>query len=56
MRRLKYKLIGIGIKGSRNHLRSFVGKIEEQGVVYEAQLLTQEEVDAIVDSPVERGR
>jgi len=44
------------LKGSRNHLRSFVAKIEEQGVVYEAQLLTQEEVDAIVDSPIERGR
>jgi len=44
------------LKGSRNHLRSFVGKIEEQGVVYEAQLLTQDEVDAIVDSPIERGR
>jgi len=44
------------LKGSRNHLRSFVGKIEEQGVVYEAQLLSQDEVDAIVDSPIERGR
>ena len=43
------------LSGSRNHLRAFVGLIEDQGVVYEAQFLTQEEVDAIVDSPIERG-
>lgn len=43
------------LKGSRNHLRSFVGKIEDEGIVYEAQFLTQEEVDEIVDSPMERG-
>ena len=44
------------LKGSRNHLRSYVGIIESYGVVYEAQYLDQEEVDAIVDSPKERGR
>ena len=43
------------LKGSRNHLRSFVSKIEAEGIVYEAQYLPQEEVDAIVDSPMERG-
>ena len=43
------------LKGSRNHLRSFVSKIEAEGLVYEAQYLPQEEVDAIVDSPMERG-
>jgi hypothetical protein len=43
------------MSGSRNHLRAFVGQIEDLGIVYEAQYLTQEEVDAIVDSPVERG-
>lgn len=43
------------LKGSRNHLRAFVGKIEDEGLVYEAQVLTQEEVDEIVDSPMERG-
>ena len=32
-----------------------VGQIEDLGIVYEAQYLTQEEVDQIVDSPVERG-
>jgi hypothetical protein len=42
--------------GSRNHLRAFVGRIEDLGVVYEAQFLTQDEVDEIVDSPMERGR
>lgn len=42
------------LSGSRNHLRAFVGLIEDQGIVYEAQFLTQEEVDAIVDSPTER--
>jgi len=43
------------LRGSRNHLRSFVDKIENLGIVYEAQFLTQEEVDAIVDLPMERG-
>jgi len=43
------------MSGSRNHLRAYVGQIEDLGIVYEAQYLTQEEVDAIVDSPVERG-
>jgi len=40
--------------GSRNHLRAFVQQIENRGVVYVAQVLTQEEVDAIVDSATER--
>ena len=44
------------LRGSRNHLRSFVRKIENEGLVYEAQLLSQEEVDEIVDTPMERGR
>jgi hypothetical protein len=43
------------LRGSRNHLRAFVRAIEEMGVVYEAQVLDQTEVDAIVDSPMERG-
>lgn len=43
------------LRGSRNHLRAFVGQIEAQGIEYDAQYLSQEEVDAIVDSPVERG-
>ncbi|WP_457673151.1 DUF2202 domain-containing protein [Thiolapillus sp.] len=43
------------MRGSRNHLRAFVGQIEAMGVVYEAQVLSQDEVDAIVNSPMERG-
>ncbi|MCB1878272.1 MAG: DUF2202 domain-containing protein [Chromatiales bacterium] len=44
------------MQGSRNHLRAFVGSIERQGVVYEAQAMAQEDVDAIVDTPTERGQ
>jgi hypothetical protein len=43
------------MRGSRNHLRAFVGQIEDLGIVYEAQFLSQDDVDSIVDSPVERG-
>ena len=43
------------MRGSRNHLRAYVTRIESLGIVYEAQYLTQEQVDEIVDSPVERG-
>lgn len=44
------------LRGSRNHLRAFVAAIEALGVPYVAQVLTQDQVDAIVDSPMERGR
>lgn len=41
--------------GSRNHLRSFAAAIEAAtGEDYEAQVLSEEEVDAILDSPMER--
>ncbi|TNF56245.1 MAG: DUF2202 domain-containing protein [Gammaproteobacteria bacterium] len=40
--------------GSRNHLRAFAATIERHGLVYEAQHLDQEVVDAIIDSPMER--
>ena len=40
--------------GSRNHLRAFVLQIESRGEVYSAQVMSQEEVDNIVDSPMER--
>lgn len=40
--------------GSRNHLRAFVGNIENlTGQPYVAQVLDQDAVDAIVDSPME---
>jgi len=44
------------MKGSRNHLRSFVDELEAQGATYVPQYLGQEAYDAIVTSPVERGR
>ena len=40
--------------GSRNHLRAFVRQIESRGEVYSAQVLSQEAVDRIVDTPMER--
>jgi hypothetical protein len=40
--------------GSRNHLRAFVRQIESRGEVYTAQVLSQQAVDRIVDSPMER--
>jgi hypothetical protein len=43
------------IKGSRNHLRAFVRKLKRYGASYEAQYLSQEEVDEIINSPMERG-
>ena len=36
------------LDGSKNHLRAFVSVIEQQGLVYEAQLLDQDEVDLIL--------
>ncbi|MBN1762172.1 MAG: DUF2202 domain-containing protein [Methanomicrobia archaeon] len=44
------------MKGSRNHLRAFVSTLERQGYDYTPQYLSQEEFDAIVSSPLERGR
>ncbi len=43
------------LRGSRNHLRAFVHRLENMGVVYEAMAMDQAELDAIVDSPMERG-
>ncbi len=43
-------------KGSRNHLRAFTTQLSLNGVTYEAQFLTQEQVDDIITSPRERGR
>lgn len=43
------------MKGSRNHLRAFVGQIKAQGINYVAQAMPQAEVDAIVASEFERG-
>ncbi|HID46832.1 MAG TPA: DUF2202 domain-containing protein, partial [Chromatiaceae bacterium] len=43
------------MRGSRNHLRAFVRQIENMGIVYEARVMSQEEVDEIINSAVERG-
>ncbi len=43
------------LKGSRNHLRAFAAELERLGVVYQAQYLDQQTVDAILQSPMERG-
>ena len=42
-------------KGSRNHLRSFYPKVLENGGTYEAQFISQELFDEIVNSPKESG-
>lgn len=45
------------IKGSRNHLRSFVSTLKTQvGETYQPQYLSQEAYDAIVNTSLERGR
>jgi hypothetical protein len=43
------------MKGSRNHLRAFVSRLTAYGDTYEAIYLTQEEIDEIVNSAMERG-
>jgi len=44
------------MRGSRNHLRSFVAQLESQtGQVYKPQHLTQTEYDAIINSSIESG-
>lgn len=43
------------MRGSRNHLRAFASQIESLGIVYEAQLMSQDEVDEILNSAIERG-
>ncbi len=43
------------MKGSRNHLRSFVSTLEKQNVIYVPKYLSQDEFDAIINSPMEKG-
>jgi hypothetical protein len=42
-------------KGSRNHMRSFYGKITEIGGQYQAQFITQQKLESIIDSSKETG-
>jgi hypothetical protein len=37
------------MRGSRNHMRAFVGAIENMGITYTAKLMDQPDVDEIVD-------
>ncbi|WP_228767113.1 DUF2202 domain-containing protein [Thiomicrorhabdus heinhorstiae] len=41
------------MKGSRNHLRSFWDVLTRYGFAYEPQFISQEEFDAIINSPME---
>ena len=43
-------------KGSRNHLRAFIRTLERQGGEYAPSFLEVDAYEAIVNSPVERGR
>jgi hypothetical protein len=43
------------LKGSRNHLRAFTGRLTDLGFDYVPLYISQEDYDAIVSSPVERG-
>ena len=42
------------LKGSRNHLRSFVSTLAAHGVTYVPQHLAQADYNAIIGSPIER--
>jgi len=45
------------MKGSRNHLRSFVSTLKKQtGETYQPQYLDQAAYDAIINTPAERGK
>ena len=44
------------MKGSRNHLRSFISTLQKQNGEYQPQYLDQAAFEAIVNSPAERGK
>ena len=44
------------LRGSRNHLRSYMKTLIQQGGSYTPQYITQTAFDAIVNSPMESGR
>ncbi|MCC6583152.1 MAG: DUF2202 domain-containing protein [Chitinophagales bacterium] len=43
------------LKGSRNHLRAFYGQIISNGSNYNAQYISQQQLEEIVNSPKETG-
>jgi hypothetical protein len=42
-------------RGSRNHLRAYVKNLENQGVIYTAQYMVEEDFLVIINSAMERG-
>jgi hypothetical protein len=44
------------MKGAKNHLRSFVRNLQNQGISYQPKHLDQATYDAIINSPIEGGR
>ena len=44
------------LRGSRNHLRAYMSMVVQQGGSYAPQYITPLEFDAIVNSPMEKGR
>lgn len=43
------------MRGSRNHLRSFVSQLKSRGVTYKPDYITQQEYESIIASPKETG-
>ncbi len=43
------------LRGSRNHLRAFVNALEDEGVIYLPQLMSQDDYDVIISNSIERG-
>jgi hypothetical protein len=43
------------MKGSLNHLRAFVSQLSAHGEIYDGTYLKPEEIEEIVNSPMERG-
>lgn len=43
------------LRGSRNHMRAFNRQLEREGLTYEAQFLTQTQIDEILAGEQERG-
>lgn len=44
------------LRGSRNHLRAYMAVLVQQGGSYTPQYISQAEFDAILNSPMEKGR
>jgi hypothetical protein len=44
------------LKGSRNHLRSFVSVLKKRGVTYEPQYLSNQTFNEIISATIETGR